>query len=443
MKIIDRYILKSLLGPFLFAFITILFVLILQFFATFADRFIGKGIEFSAIVELIVLQSAWMVGLAAPMAVLIAVVMVFGSLTTTSEMTVLKASGISLYRVMIPVLIAGLFLSALVERFNNVIQPEANFYAKSLMIDITRAKPAFGLKENAFSTLIDGYSIYVRKSDDRSKEIMGIRIYDTTRPDFSTMVTAEKGSIDFTPDFQYLVMTLNNGEIHQINQHDHKSYRNMSFKKHRFIFESTGFGFSRNTADRVRSGDSELSAKELLLIVDEFSKRISVSEKHIQLPLENLQRTITQTTVDADLHRLAQSGVQIKPKVNSAAAAYVDGQIDTLDTELKSINSNREMYNKYMAAYHKKFSLSLACFIFILVGAPLGVLARRGGFGVGASMSLLFFVLYWMLMISGEKIAERGILDPFLSMWLANIVMASIGIALVVRLSGSVFNTSR
>ena len=443
MKIIDRYILKSLLGPFLFAFITILFVLILQFFATFADRFIGKGIEFSAIVELIVLQSAWMVGLAAPMAVLIAVVMVFGSLTTTSEMTVLKASGISLYRVMIPVLIAGLFLSALVERFNNVIQPEANFYAKSLMIDITRAKPAFGLKENAFSTLIDGYSIYVRKSDDRSKEIMGIVIYDTTRPDYSTMVSAEKGSIDFTPDFQYLVMTLNNGEIHQSKQHDHKSYRHMSFKKHRFIFESTGFGFSRNTADRVRSGDSELSAKELLLIVEEFNKRISVSEKHMQDPIENLQRSITQKSLDASEHRLTHSSAAMNVSGNSAAAAYLDRQIDTLDGDLNSINANREMKNKYMAAYHKKYSLSLACFIFILVGAPLGVLARRGGFGVGAAMSLLFFVLYWMLMISGEKIAERGVLDPFLSMWLANIVMACIGIALVVRLSGSVFNTSR
>ena len=133
MSIIDRYILKSHLGPFLFAFITIVFVLILQFFATFADRFIGRGIEFSTIVELIVLQSAWMVGLAAPMAVLIAVVMVFGSLTTTSEMTVLRASGISLYRVMIPVLCAALLLSALIERFNNVVLPEANFYAKSLM----------------------------------------------------------------------------------------------------------------------------------------------------------------------------------------------------------------------------------------------------------------------------------------------------------------------
>jgi len=433
MSIIDRYILKSHLGPFLFAFITIVFVLILQFFATFADRFIGRGIEFSTIVELIVLQSAWMVGLAAPMAVLIAVVMVFGSLTTTSEMTVLRASGISLYRVMIPVLCAALLLSALIERFNNVVLPEANFYAKSLMVDIAKAKPAFGLTENAFSTLIDGYSIYVRKSDDRSKELRGIVMYDTTRKESSAMVTAEKGSIDFTADYHYLVMTLYNGEIHEISQPDHNSYRNISFKKHRFIVESTGFGFSRTAGDRVRTGDSDLSAKELLVIVDEFSRRISLSEKRLAIPRENLQ------------HQMATSRTDLpeKPRGTKEATASVDRQLDQLNSELKNIDSNREMYNKYLAAYHKKYSLSLACFIFVLVGAPLGVFARRGGFGVGASVSLLFFVLYWMLMISGEKIAERGILDPVISMWLANAVMACIGIGLVVTLSGSVFNTSR
>lgn len=443
MRIIDRYILKSHLGPFLFAFITIVFVLILQFFATFADRFIGKGIEFSAILELIVLQSAWMVGLAAPMAVLIAVVMVFGSLTTTSEMTVLRASGISLYRVMIPVLCAGFILSVLVERFNNVVLPEANFYAKSLMVDIAKAKPAFGLTENAFSTLVDGYSIYVRKSDDQSKELKGIVIYDTTRKDYSAMVTAEKGSIDFTADYHYLVMTLFNGEIHEISQPDHKSYRNISFKKHRFIFESTGFGFSRTAGDRVRSGDGDLSAKELLVIVDEFRKRISVSEKNISIPLENMEHTIAESRSDDSAHRFTSSNAALSPIGVADATEYLDHQIDQLNSELNNIESNREMYNKYMAAYHKKYSLSLACFIFVLVGAPLGVLARRGGFGVGASMSLLFFVLYWMLMISGEKIAERGILDPIISMWLANAVMAFIGIGLVVSLSGSVFNTSR
>ena len=113
-----------------------------------------------------------------------------------------------------------------------------------------------------------------------------------------------------------------------------------------------------------------------------------------------------------------------KPRGTKEATASVDRQLDQLNSELKNIDSNREMYNKYLAAYHKKYSLSLACFIFVLVGAPLGVFARRGGFGVGASVSLLFFVLYWMLMISGEKIAERGILDPVISMWLANAVMA-------------------
>ncbi|NTW69898.1 MAG: YjgP/YjgQ family permease [Chlorobiaceae bacterium] len=408
MKIIDRYILKSHVGPFLFAFITILFVLILQFFAGFADRFIGRGIALTAIVELIVLQSAWMVGLAAPMAVLIAVVMAFGSLTTNSEMTVLRASGISLYRLMFPVLCAALLLSLFVERFNNIVLPQANYYAKSLMVDIAKAKPAFGLTENAFSSLVDGYSILVREADDQSKEIRGIVIYDRSRPNFTTMVTAERGRIEFSSDYHYLVMTLLDGEIHQVKQPAHLAYRNLSFKKYRFVFESSGFGFARSASNRMRTGDSELSARELLTIGEEFKTRIAVSEKRIQSSLDG-----------------------------------VNPQLAEINAERQSIRENRAMYNRYMAAYHKKYSLSLACFVFVLVGAPLGVLARRGGFGVGAGMSLLFFVLYWMLMIAGETIAERGLLDPMLAMWLGNIVISMIGILLALSLNRSIFNTTR
>ena len=440
LKIIDRYILKSHIGPFLFAFITLVFVLILQFFSTFADRFIGRGIGFSAIVELIMLQSAWMVGLAAPMAVLVAVVMAFGSLTTTSEMTVFRASGISLYRLMIPVLLAGLLLSALVERFNNVVLPQANYYAKSMMVDIARSKPAFGLTENAFSTLVDGYSIFIRKSDDRLKELYGIVIYDVTRPDYTAMVTAEKGSIDFTADYQYLVMTLYNGEIHQVHQPDHKSCRNMSFRKQRFVFESSGSGFARSSGNRMRSGDNELSAKELQSIGNEFMKRMSASEKRIRMPLEKMAERIAQPRTEAH-GTLSMASPSLK--AITAAAGYLDQQLAQLDGELNSIASNRSMYNRYMAAYHKKYALSLACFVFVMVGAPLGVLARRGGFGVGAAISLLFFVVYWMIMIAGEKIAERGLLDPMISMWLANTVMVCIGIWLVISLTGAVFNTSR
>jgi len=440
MKLIDRYILKSHIGPFFFAFITLLFVLILQFFTTFADRFIGKGIGFGTIAELILLQSAWMVGLAAPMAVLVAVVMAFGSFTTTSEMTVFRASGISLYRLMLPVLCAGLLLSALVERFNNIVMPQANYYAKSMMVDIVRSKPAFGLTENAFSTLVDGYSIFVRKFDDRSKELQGIVIYDSTSPEYSRVATAEKGRIDFSGDYQYLVLTLNNGEIHQLSRSDKKSYRNMSFGKHRLVFESSGFGFARSSGKRERTDDTELSASELLAIGNEFKSKVLASEKRIQAPLDTMKPRVGQShAFDAEAR---MSSLHFS-KNFTEAADYVDQQLATLDGELKSIESNKSMYNRYMAAYHKKYSLSLACFVFVLVGAPLGVLARRGGFGVGAAISLLFFVFYWMLMISGEKIAERGVLDPLISMWIANIVMVAIGIGLVVSLTRSVFNTSR
>ncbi len=440
LKIIDRYILKLHLGPFIFAFITLVFVLILQFFSTFADRFIGKGISFSTIVELIMLQSAWMVGLAAPMAVLVAVVMAFGTLTTTSEMTVFRASGISLYRLMIPVLLAGLLLSALVERFNNVVLPQANYYAKSMMVDIARSKPAFGLTENAFSTLVDGYSIFIRKSDDRLKNLYGIVIYDVTKPEYSTVVTAEKGTIDFTADYQYLVMTLYNGEIHQVRQPDHKNSRNMSFSKQRFVFESSGSGFARSSGNRMRSGDNELSANELQSIGNAIMQRMSASKKRIRMPLEKLVALLAKPRTEAreTLHAATPSS-----KAIAATAGYVDRQLAQLDSELNSIASNQSTYNRYMAAYHKKYALSLACFVFVMVGAPLGVLARRGGFGVGAAISLLFFVLYWMIMIAGEKIAERGLIDPMISMWLANTVMASIGILLVISLTRALFNTSR
>jgi lipopolysaccharide export system permease protein len=191
----------------------------------------------------------------------------------------------------------------------------------------------------------------------------------------------------------------------------------------------------------MRSGDTELSAKELLVIGDEFRRRISSSEKLIQMPLEKIGQRIAKKSP-------GNSGTQIRlsessGKLNADAAVYVERQLAQLDLELQSIEANRSMYNRYMAAYHKKYALSFACFVFILVGAPLGVLARRGGFGVGAAISLLLFVLYWVIMISGEKIAERGLVDPMISMWLANVVMASIGIALVISLTGAVFNTSR
>jgi lipopolysaccharide export system permease protein len=437
MKIIDRYILKSHLLPFGFAFLTIIFVLVLQFFTIFGDRFIGKGISFSSIIELILLQSAWMVGLAVPMAALVSTVLTFSALTTTSEMTIFRASGISLFRTMFPMLVAGLLLSGLVERFNNVVLPVANYYAQSKMLEMARTKPGLGLTENAFSTLVEGYSIFVRESDDKKKELRGVVIYDTSKPEYSIMVTAEKGTLEFSPDYRYLVMTLFRGEIHEVKQDDLASYRKLDFAKNRFIIESSNLDLTSSVRNRMRSGNNELSADELLMISNEFRRRIAVSEKALVKRSETAVSRVAGEPGEAV--DVADEGAQGAAKDRDEAGRRISLQQE----EVKTMEYNRKMLNRYMVAYHKKYALSFACFVFVLVGAPLGVMARKGGFGLGAAASLLFFVIYWILMIFGENFAERGLVGPFVGVWLGNAFMIVTGTSLVVSLNGTVFRSSR
>ncbi len=443
MKIIDRYILKSHLLPFGYAFLTIVFMLILQFFSIFADRLIGKGMGFATLIELIFLQSAWMIGLAIPMAVLVAVVLTFGALTTTSEVTVFRATGISLYRLMAPVLLAGLILTGLVERFNNVIIPVANYYAQTLMLEIARSKPEFGLEENAFSKLVDGYSIFVRDTDTKTKELRGIVIYDYTNPKYSIMVTAEKGTLEFSSDYRYLMMTLFNGEIHEMKYEDFTDYRKIGFVKDRFIVESSNLDLTSNVKKRIRSGDNELSADELLLISDELKTRIAASEKVVGY-LKGKSRPDSHARLMPDVPERAV--IVAKPKtgdIGVGAPVQKDGTDSLLATENRNLESSRKMLNRYMVAYHKKYALSFSCFVFILVGAPLGVMARKGGFGLGAALSLLLFVLYWALMLFGESVAEYGLAGPFISVWLPNFILTAIGVLLAVRLNGPVFRNVR
>jgi lipopolysaccharide export system permease protein len=439
MKIIDRYILKSHLMPFGYAFLTIVFMLILQFFTVFADRFIGKGVGFSTIIELIFLQSAWMIGLAFPMAALVATVLTFGALTTTSEVTVFRSAGLSLYRLMAPVLVAGLILSGIVERFNNVVIPVANYYARSLMLDLARTKPSFGLTENAFSTLVDGYSIFVRDSDAKTKELSGIVIYNTTNPESNTMVTAEKGIIEFSPDYRYLLMTLYNGEIHDVKRNNPLAYRKIGFATDRFIVESSKLDLTRTVKNRIRSGDNELSAGELIMISNELKKRITESEISVS-KARGVQEKLKSGNGAPAISGDARS---VRGPDTNRDKEDAGSRVLSLEEEKSNLDYNRSQLNRYMVAYYKKYSLSFACFVFVLVGAPLGVMARKGGFGLGAIISLLLFVLYWVLMILGENIAKRGILDPLISVWFANSVMILIGLILTFRLNGPVFSSSR
>ncbi len=441
MKILYRYILKEHVGPFLFAFLTILFVLTLQFITRFFDRFVGKGLGLFVVSELIVLQIAWMVVLAVPMAVLVATLVAFGNLTNSSEMTVMRAGGLSLYRLIIPVLLAGALLTVLLERFNNIVLPEANYHAKLLLRDITRAKPSFGLTENAFSGLVDGYSILARETGEDADTLKGITIYETKEDEDKTVISAEKGSIAFTADYHYLILTLLNGEMHELRKGEKEEYRIMTFDKLRYVFASTGYGFERTEGDEIRRGDRELSAGQLYAMGKQFQKRMHDAVRHIGSTVEREQEKINRAVASSE--PVSVSGVRYTDERKELALQRLEGTLERIDREIEHMERSSDMYNKYMVEFHKKYALSFACIVFVLVGAPLGVLAKRGGFGVGAGLSLIFFVLYWSLLIMGEKLSDRGLLDPGISMWLANIVMLLIGLIALFRVSGLVIGSGR
>ncbi|MDW8438622.1 MAG: LptF/LptG family permease [Chloroherpetonaceae bacterium] len=459
MKILHRHVLLAHVGPFFFGFFTVIFVFLLQFLTRALDRLVGKGLELTVIVELILLQIAWMVVLAAPMGVLIACLMAFGKMTNDLEITAMRAGGISLGRLMQPVLIASAILVVLVERFGNVVLPEANHQAKVLMMDISRKKPAFGLQENVFSNLIYGYSILARKTSETSSDIGGVTIYDYTRPQSETVITAETGKFEYSSDYRYLIMTLYDGEMHEVDKNARKEYRRMAFQRHKVLLDATGFGFERSDESSVSRGDRELSASTMLAICDSLQAQIDATKRRIaDETRHHFARLLSGTgigevdSLDVDINLAARSDAQTdesfylssipkSERLNALelASAMARGLQSQTSNALFSIRNDEETQRKYMVEVHKKYSIPFACFCFALVGVPLGVLAKRGGFGIGAGLSLAFFLLYWAFLISGEKLADRAIVSPAVAMWSGNVVLMAIGAWLFYAVSGTGF----
>lgn len=441
MTIFDRYILRTHAGTFFFAFVTVMFVFVLSFLTSFLERLIGKGLDFGIIVEVIVLQSVWMVGLAVPMAILVSTVMAFGSLANSSELTVIRSGGISVYRLVAPVLIASLGMSVLMERFNNVMMPEANFKANALFADITRLKPGLGIDKNAFSDVIKGYSIMVRDIDNKTGDLRDIVLYDQARQDVRSVILASRGSIAFSSDYRSLILTLEDGQLHELVLPSMERYRRMSFKKNRYVFEASGYGFERSDENSRKREGKELSATDLLALAGEFRAKADEAEQSIATGVEEVRKQIDPSSRNSRGPQAAS--VASSPVAVARAIDRVDTMLEELNTRITAIDKNRHWYNSTMVDYHKKYSLAFACFAFAMVGAPLGVMARRGGYGAGAALSLLFFVTYWMLMIGGEKIADRGLLSPAISVWLPNVILTGAGLFMIYRLNHSTGGSGR
>jgi len=446
--LIYRYILKSHIGPFVFSLGTLIFLFLFQFLMKSIDQLIGKGLSLWIIIQLIVLNLAWMLTLAVPMSVLVATLMAFGSLSSNNEVTIMKASGVSLTKLMMPVLAFSIIITYLMILFNNDVLPEANHKARVLLQDISKTKPTFLLESGKFSDDIGGAKIFVRKTFENSNELEGVYIYDFANPNNKNLITAKKGDIAFTNDFRNIVMNLENGEIHQLNNLDFvNKYRKVEFTKHRIILDAAGFGFHQSSDNAFIRGDRELSAQAMNRLVDSINLMRIKSRKDF---LEGIQTSAAPLFrikfKDTTFHRNVPVSEKIKPDttIKSDYLPYdsIPAVFNNFISRYAQYKSRPQLENQldrqidtYDVEIYKKYSIPFACIIFTLIGAPLGYKVKRGGFGIAAGFSLFFFLLYWASLIGGEKLADRDIVSPFWGMWIVNIVLGIFGLYLMFKSS--------
>ena len=425
--IIHKYILRSHIAPFLYSAATMMGVLLLQFLMKFANRLVGKGLDTWLIIQVIAYNLAWMLTLVIPMATLVSALMTYGNLSQNNEVTIIKSSGTSLYRMMSASFIASIIIAYLLFLFNNEILPDTNHQAKILMSDISRKKPTLSLEPGFFSQEVSNYAILVREIDEQKNEIKQVTIYDYTDPSKINVVTAEKGIIFFSYDQKNLIMDLRNGEIHESDVKDTGLYRKLVFEKHRISMDAAQFTFIQSQGGL--RGERELRVERMRAIVDSIKlnreKYFMDFEKEVNkyffkdTAYATVYSTVNTRQTDALIY------VRIQDRIKTAKNIII--------SNIKRFEwSNREI-EKFEVEIYKKYAIPAACIVFMLIGAPLGIMVKKGGFGVGASISLLFYLIYWAFLIGGEKLAERGVFSPIIGMWAANIFLGTIGIILLIK----------
>jgi lipopolysaccharide export system permease protein len=298
-------------------------------------------------------------------------------------------------------------------------------------MDIRRKRPTLSLVAGMFSRDIPGYSILVRKTFERSSDIEGVTLFDHTDPGVSVVVTAARGSISFSQDYRKLIMDLHDGEIHTVDLREIQRYRRLRFVRHRIAMDVEGFDFERTAAGTFLRSDRELSAQAMLTIVD------SLAVHRVEI------HTTIRAAVERDMEALLggapppsafpRYGAVPQPRKDRATlhARQMSGLVENEALRLEGIEGQM---NQYLVEVHKKYSIPAACMVFVLIGVPLGVMARRGGFGVAATLSLGFFLLYWAFLIGGEKLADRRLLSPPVGMWSANVLLTCVGVYLTARI---------
>ena len=446
-KRLYRFILKTFLPLLFMTFMICLFIVLMQFIWQHIKDFVGKGLEISVLAEMFFYAAASMVPLALPLAILLASLMTFGNLSERFELLAIKASGVSLIRIMRPLIISITIISIGAFFFQNNVLPTVQVKMWSLLYSMKQKSPALDIPEGVFYNQIEGYNIYVKKKDNKKNMLYGITIYDISKGAENAMIiVSDSGSLKFTDDNQFLFLTLESGESFENLKAQEATttivpYRRETFSRKEILIPFDA-GFNRidesTMADKyVGKNISELkhSIDSMALIVDSIGSKIgqelktasyyNIIERSSSAPVSNQKGTLSNFDLDE-----TYSAASIQQRENWTNRALSKARNIKQEYEFKSYRANEQknLIRRHEIEMHKKFTLSFACLIFFFIGAPLGAIIGRGGIGTPIVVSVILFIFYYIIDNSAYKLARDGVWEVWQGLWLSSAVLLPLGI---------------
>jgi lipopolysaccharide export system permease protein len=458
MKRLHKFIIKSFLGPFFMTFFICVFILLMQFLWKYIDDLVGKGLDWKIVSELLLYASFGLVPLAFPLAMLLASIMTFGNLGENYELVAMKASGISLFRIMRPLLIVTMILTYVAFYFSNNILPKTNLKFYSLMYSVKMQKPEMIIKEGVFANDMPNYSIKVERKNRNNNMLYDVMIYDHRRNEGNVMVTiADSGKMEVTENKKYMAITLYSGQSYS-EEADRRQgserrfpFRRETFQKEVINISMLDFEFNRSDEKLFSHGSrmmnvSQLSNQGDSLFVD-YKKRVlrfvtslnyisDISKQINWLSMPDSLKRNPQLKPDTlvDLAQVINSMTTFeKDELYRRTVSSVRGNSQLISQQFEEMYSRKKMVNAYVMEWHRKFTLPFACLIFFFIGAPLGAIIRKGGLGMPVVVSILMFIAYYILLITGEKFAREDAWSMSSGMWFSSAVFLPLGIWLTYK----------
>ncbi|WP_419699787.1 LptF/LptG family permease [Mucilaginibacter sp. NFX135] len=445
MKKIHLLLLKSFIRPFVSTLFIVMFVLLMLFLFKYIDDLIGKGFAWYTILELMLYNSATNVAMALPLSVLLSTIMTYGSLGENYELVAIKAAGISLRRAMYPMIVVVTILSISAFFFSDYMLPVANLKYFSLLYDARKQKSADLLPQMVFSNSFTGYTIRVKSKDPDGQRLYGIMIYQKS-PDNNgnnTVTIAREGTMFRTMGDKYLVLKLKDGVRYEESAPDNATY-NFRQRLSRFRFKETeqkfsldGLKMNRTNENEFRTASQMMNLKQLRSYVDSVQHQVDGSiVQNYKLITPYLKFFNMPAKPAAKYIQADKAGVLKSMKLSdqvvalSSAASEIRSVKDILKNRTDRYNDDTLNIRRYASEVQKKFTLSAACLALFLIGAPLGAIIRKGGLGLPVVISVIFFLIYYIISTIGEKSARAGSISVVFGMWVAIIILTPIGLFL-------------